>query len=106
MNKELMLFFSREDNLDRIQKQILQTTNATIERKNISNEMFQLFFGIMELGREVRKSIKENDYQNTKLKIADLFLFLVSLCNDLHINLFDCLQEKEQVLNGKVAKWF
>lgn len=108
ISKERILFsISREDSLDLIQKYVEENVNVdTFDKKDISSEMFRLFFNVIELGKEVRFSLKDQDYQNTKLKIADIFLVLISICNSLNINLFDALQEKEQVLNGKVAKWF
>ncbi len=108
LSKEQVLFsISREDSLDLIQKYVEENVVVdTFDKKDISSEMFRLFFNVIELGKEVRTSLKDQDYQNTELKLADIFLVLISICNSLHINLFDALQEKEQVLNGKVAKWF
>ncbi len=108
MSKEQILFsISREDSLDLIQKYVEENVDIdTFDKKNISSEMFRLFFNVIELGKEVRSSLKDQDYQNTELKIADIFLVLISICNSLNINLFDALQEKEKVLNGKEAKWF
>ncbi len=105
--KQLLFSISREDSLDLIQKYVEENVNVdTFDKQDISSEMFRLFFNVIELGKEVRTSLKDQDYQNTTLKIADIFLVLISICNSLNINLFDALQEKEQVLNGKVAKWF
>lgn len=108
MTREQLLFsLSREDSLDLIQKYVEENVCVdTFDKKDISSEMFRLFFNVIELGKEVRLSLKDQDYQNTELKIADIFLVLISICNSLNINLFDALQEKEKVLNGKVAKWF
>lgn len=106
--KENLLFsISREDSLDLIQKYVEENVKIdTFDKKDISSEMFRLFFNVIELGKEIRISLKDQDYQNTELKLADIFLVLISICNSLNINLFDALQEKEKVLNGKVAKWF
>lgn len=104
---ELLMSLSREDSLDLIQKYIEKKENViAFNKKDISNEMFRLFFDVIELGKEVRLSLKDQDYQNTELKIADIFLELLLVCSSLNINLFDTLQKKEQVLSGKVAKWF
>ena len=104
---EFLFSLSREDGLDLIQKYVEENVNVdTFDKKNISSEMFRLFFNVIELGKEVRSSLKDQDFQNTELKIADIFLVLISICNSLNINLFDALTEKEKVLNGKVAKWF
>ena len=107
VKNEFLFTLSREDGLDLIQKYVEENVNVdTFDKKNISSEMFRLFFNIIELGKDVRLSLKDQDFQNTKLKIADIFLVLISICNSLNINLFDALTEKEKVLNGKVAKWF
>ncbi len=108
MTKDQILFsLNREDSLDLIQKYVLENVVVdTFNKKDISSEMFRLFFNVIELGKEIRSSLKDQDYQNTELKLADIFLVLISICNSLNINLFDALEEREQVLNGKVAKWF
>ena len=69
--------------------------------------MFRLFFNVIELGREVRISLKDHNTKNSESKIADIFLVLISICNNLNINLFDALTEKEMILNAKAmeAKW-
>lgn len=106
--KEKFLFtLSRENNLDFIQKYVEENVNVdTFDKQDVGNEMFRLFFNVMELGKEIRSSSKSQDYQNTELKIADIFLVLLFICNNLQINLFDALSDKEKILNGKVAKWF
>ena len=108
MTKDQILFsLNREDSLDLIQKYVLENVVVdTFNKKDISSEMFRLFFNVIELGKEIRSSLKDQDYQNTELKLADIVLVLISICNSLNINLFDALEEREQVLNGKVAKWF
>lgn len=108
VSKEQMIFsLSRENNLDFIQKYVLENVNIdTFDKKNISSEMFRLFFNVIELGRDVRSTLKDQDKQATELKIADIFLVLISICNSLNLSLFDALVEKEKVLNGKSAKWF
>ncbi len=107
IKNSLIFSISREDNLDLIQKYVQEKDclDATI-KKDVSSEMFRLFFSIIELGRDVRLSLKDGDFQNTKLKIADIFLELISVCNYLNINLYDTLTYKEKVLNEKIAKWF
>ncbi len=107
ITEKQFLSITREDSLDLIQKYVEEHIELdTFDKKDISSEMFRLFFNVIELGKEIRSSLKDQDYQNTELKIADIFLVLISICNNLNINLFSALQEKENVLNGKVAKWF
>ncbi len=106
MKNELLESLSREDSLDLIQKYVEEKINVdTFDKSDISNEMFRLFFDVIELGREVRITLKNNDYQKTESKIGEIFLVLISICNNLHINLFDALLEKECALNKPVTKW-
>lgn len=105
---ELLTKLKREDSLDLIQNYVEEKINVdTFDKKDISSEMFRLFFNVIELGKEVRISLKENSTKNSESKIADIFLVLISICNSLNINLFDALTEKETMLNSKAmeAKW-
>ena len=101
MNNSILKNIKREDSLERIQKYVLEQT----KNQDISKEMFKLFRSVIELGKEVRISIKENDSMNSETKIIDIFFALVSICNNLNINLFDALTEKEPIANRKLAKW-
>ena len=105
MMQEQVYYSLSKESLEGIQKNIEEHSKEDVQ-KNLSNEMFQLFFGVMELGKEVRLTLKNRQTLDTELKIADLFLSLVAISNNLNINLFDALTKKEQYLNGKVAKWF
>ena len=105
MTQEQVYYSLSRESLEGIQKYVEEHSKEEVE-KNLSNEMFQLFFGVMELGKEVRLTLKNKQILDTELKIADLFLSLVAISNNLNINLFDALTKKEQYLNGKVAKWF
>ncbi len=105
MMQEQVYYSLSKESLEGIQKNIEEHSKEDVQ-KNLSNEMFQLFFGVMELGKEVRLTLKNKQTLDTELKIADLFLSLVAISNNLNINLFDALTKKEQYLNGKVAKWF
>lgn len=108
MNTKVALLekLAREDSLDKIQNYVEEKINIdTFNKKDINSEMFRLFFNVIELGKEVRISLKEENFKNSASKIADIFLVLISICNSLNINLFDAITEKEMVLNGTLAKW-
>lgn len=108
MNTKVALLekLAREDSLDKIQNYVEEKINIdTFNKKDINSEMFRLFFNVIELGKEVRISLKEENFKNSASKIADIFLVLISICNSLNINLFDAIAEKEMVLNGTLAKW-
>ena len=89
----------REDSLDLIQKYVEEKLKTdSFEKNNISSEMFRLFYNVIELGREVRLSLKNNSNNKiTEAKIADIFLVLVSICNSLHINLFEALIKTDYI---------
>lgn len=106
MKEEVLKNLSREDSLDLIQKYVEEKINIDIfNKKDINSEMFRLFFSVIELGKEIRISIKNKDIKNSESKIADIFLVLISICNNLEINMFDALKEKENALKNPVAKW-
>ena len=102
MKEELLNKLSREDSLDLIQKYVEEKINTdTFNKDDVSSEMFRLFFNVIELGKEIRISLKENSIKNSESKIADIFLVLISICNSLNINLFDAIYEKEKSLQTK-----
>lgn len=104
MNKELVLnTITREDSLDLIQKYVEEKVEiSSFNKKDVSSEMFRLFFNVIELGKEVRVSLQEKEIKNSESKIADIFLVLISICNSLNINLFDALLEKEEFLKSAI----
>lgn len=104
MNKELVLnTITREDSLDLIQKYVEEKVEiSSFNKKDVSSEMFRLFFNVVELGKEVRVSLQEKEIKNSESKIADIFLVLISICNSLNINLFDALLEKEEFLKSAI----
>jgi NTP pyrophosphatase (non-canonical NTP hydrolase) len=96
MEEKLLESLSRKDSLDLIQEYVLEHVN---KKSDVSSEMFKLFFNVIELGKEVRISLQENETKNSKSKIVDIFLVLISICNSMNINLFDALIEKEKINN-------
>lgn len=102
--KELLACLSRDDSLDLIQKYVEEKIEVETYKKNdVSSEMFHLFFNVVELGKEIRISLKDDDVKNSESKIADIFLVLISICNSLNINLFDALIDKEKKLQIKLT---
>lgn len=97
MKEKLLNSLSREDSLDLIQKYVEKKIKVdTFNKEDVSSEMFRLFFNVIELGKEIRISLKEENIKNSESKIADIFLVLVSICNSLDVNLFDAIVEKEK----------
>lgn len=104
MKEKLLKCLSREDSLDLIQKYVEEKISIdTFNKEDVSSEMFRLFFNVIELGKEIRITLKERNVKNTESKIADIFLVLISICNSLNINLFDAIIEKEKDLKVKFA---
>lgn len=104
MKEKLLNSLSREDSLDLIQKYVEKKIKVdTFNKEDVSSEMFRLFFNVIELGKEIRISLKEENIKNSESKIADIFLVLVSICNSLDVNLFDAIVEKEKKLQAKFA---
>ena len=104
MKEKLLNCLSREDSLDLIQKYVEEKISVdTFNKEDVSSEMFRLFFNVIELGKEVRITLKDDNVKNTESKIADIFLVLISICNSLNINLFDAIIEKEKDLKIKFA---
>lgn len=104
MKEEILNCLSREDSLDLIQKYVEEKINVdTFNKEDVSSEMFRLFFNVIELGKEIRISLQEDNVKNSESKIADIFLVLISICNSLNINLFDAILEKEKSLQTKLA---
>lgn len=104
MKEKLLNSLSREDSLDLIQKYVEEKIEIdTFNKEDVSSEMFRLFFNVVELGKEIRISLKEEDVKNSESKIADIFLALVSICNSMNINLFDAILEKEKTLQAKLV---
>jgi len=104
MKEKILKCLSREDSLDLIQKYVEEKISVdTFNKQDVSSEMFRLFFNVIELGKEIRITLKEENVKNTESKIADIFLVLISICNSLNINLFDAITEKEKDLKMKFA---
>lgn len=104
MKEQILNCLSREDSLDLIQKYVEEKIDMdTFNKEDVSSEMFRLFFNVIELGKEIRISLQEDNVKNSESKIADIFLVLISICNSLNINLFDAILEKEKSLQTKLA---
>lgn len=68
-------------------------------------KMLLLLEEVGELAKAIRKEDASSsidyarimNYDSVESEVADVFIVLVSLCNLLHINLFDAFLEKEKV---------
>lgn len=97
MNSSILDIIEKENSLDLIQNYVKDKMETkSFKKGDVSSEMFHLFFNVVELGREVRISLKEENNTNSKTKIVDIFLVLISICNSMNINLFEALINQEK----------
>ena len=91
-------------NLNEIQKYITKM----MEVNGFNNTPLELFCYLTEevgeLAKEIRKTEKNMDMDITKeyescLKheIADIFIYLLAICNSYNINLLEAFKEKEKI---------
>ncbi len=89
---------NRQDSLAIIQKYVQEKMFVEIVSKtDVANEMFRLFFSVMELGKSIRTTLKYSSNQNTEYKIGEIFLCLITICNNLNIDLFTTLESMDKV---------
>ena len=106
MQKELLSQLNDQNTLNEIQVYI----KKVIELRGFSNQPIQeqlllLLEEVGELAKSVRKekttmSIDKNkikNYDSVESEVADVFIVLVSVCNELDINLFEALKDKESI---------
>ena len=98
-----------DSSLNNIQKYIMQMMKAN-HFDNTSLELFvYLSEEVGELAKEIRKQEKnmemdvKKEYESClKYEIADVFIYLLAICNFYHINLLDALVEKEKINLNRV----
>lgn len=108
MNREQLKFelnkLNNNSNISDIQTYITNMMNIN-EFNNTPLELFcYLTEEIGELAKEIRKNEKNMCIDNSKeykscLKheIADVFIYLLALCNAYNIDLFDAFKSKEEI---------
>jgi len=102
--KELLNNINTETSLTDIQEYI----RKVIELRGFEDEtpeklMLQMLEEVGELAKALRKELgykidvsKIGKYGNVSNEIADVFIFLLSLCNTLNISVFEALVHKEE----------
>ncbi len=78
------------------------------ENQNPEQQMLLLTEEVGELAKAIRKEhstlhLHKKELINIKEEIADVLIVLIALCNELSIDLFDALNEKEKI--NKNRKW-
>jgi len=103
--KELLNNLGDTASLSQIQDYI----NKVVEIRGFSNQPIQetvllLLEEMGELAKAIRKTAtkmsvdvdKLQNYDSVESEAADVFFVLVAVCNQLNVNLFEALKEKEQ----------
>ena len=94
---------TEQSSLTQIQKYIHNMIiQRGFEEEDIKDEMILLTEEVGELAKAIRKTIglkmdisKENDKYDIKGEIADIFNYILSMCDTLNIDLFECWKQKE-----------
>lgn len=73
------------------------------KKEDVKDVMILLTEEIGELAKAIRKTTglkmdisKDNDKYDIKEEVADVFNYLLSMCDVLDIDLFECWKQKEQ----------
>ncbi len=98
-------------NLKEIQEYILKMMKIN-EFNNTPLELFcYLAEEVGELAKEIRKNEKnmemdiKKEYKSClKYEIADVFIYLLALCNSYNINLLEAFKEKEKINLDRIWK--
>lgn len=107
MNQEQLYdALSRETSLPDIQKYIKQVIDIRgFGNQSTEASLLLLLEEVGELAKAVRKNTQGmsvdtkriNNYDTIESEVADVLIVLISICNNLGIDLFDALKEKEKV---------
>lgn len=114
MQKELYNSLTKNYTLDEIQQYI----KDVIELRGFSNQPIEqqlllLVEEVGELAKSIRKEktsmsidkMKIKNYDSIESEVADVFIVLTSICNNLGINMFEAIKEKEaENINRKWEK--
>lgn len=114
MKSQLELYntLTKDCTLQEIQNYIKEVIHIRgFDTQTIEQEMLILIEEVGELAKSIRKEAadlridksKLHHYSSIESEVADVFIVLLSICNQLDIDLFDVLKDKES-LNCK-RKW-
>ena len=103
--KKLLQLLNRKSSVDEVQEYIKKViTLRGFENQRVQEKMLLLLEETGELAKAIRKTLPEasvdykkiENYTDIEEEIADVFIVLVSICNELKINLYDALISKEE----------
>lgn len=106
--KQELLFeqLKEDNNLKEIQEYIKKVIRIRgFEKQKIEETMLLLIEETGELAKAIRKQLsnmsideeKSYNYDTIESEIADVFIVLLSICNQLNIDAFSTIKEKENV---------
>ena len=110
--KELLKSLNKKSTVNDIQEYIKKViTLRGFTNQRVQDKMILLLEETGELAKAIRKTLPEatidyskiENYNNIEEEIADVFIVLVSICNELNINLYDVFINKEK--NNVERKW-
>lgn len=93
----------RKDSLGQIQQQLIDFSNARRWEKfhspknlsmALSVEVAELLEHFQWLSEEESRQVKGNKLDEVKDEVADVLLYLLQICNQLHIDPIDAAQKK------------
>ena len=110
--KELLELLNRQSTVDDVQEYIRKViTLRGFANQRVQDKMLLLLVETGELAKAIRKTLPEasidynkiENYTNIEEEIADVFIVLTSICNELNINLYDAIINKEK--NNVEREW-
>lgn len=110
--KELLKLLNRQSSVDDVQEYIRKViTLRGFANQRVQDKMLLLLEETGELAKAIRKTLPEasidynkiENYTNIEEEIADVFIVLTSICNELNINLYDAIINKEK--NNIEREW-
>lgn len=110
--KELLKLLNKQSTVDDVQDYIKKViTLRGFANQRIQDKMLLLLEETGELAKAIRKTLPEasidyskiENYTNIEEEVADVFIVLTSICNELNINLYDAIINKEK--NNVEREW-
>ena len=103
--RKLLELLNRKSTVDEMQEYIKKViTLRGFANQRVQDKRLLLLEETGELAKAIRKTLPEasidyskiENYTNIEEEIADVFIVLISICNELNINLYDAIINKEK----------
>ena len=110
--KRLLELINKQSSVNDLQEYIKKViTLRGFANQRVQDKMLLLLEETGELAKAIRKTLPEasidyskiENYTNIEEEIADVFIVLTSICNELNINLYDAIINKEK--NNVEREW-